>query len=413
MPSFHDILSQRGLLAQCTDAQIQKRLEKPVTAYCGFDPTADSLHVGSLVPIMGLAHLRRCGHNPVVLVGGATGLVGDPSGKSEARKMLTAQDVNHNARCIAAQIAGVFKNAGIEGGFALVNNADWIAPKSWLEILREVGAKMSVNRMLSMDSVKGRLASEEGISYLEFSYMLMQAYDFMHLARAHSCTLQLGGQDQWGNIVMGIELARKSDGADLAGLTFPLVTKSDGGKFGKSEQGNIWLDAKRTSVFDFYQFWRNTPDADVARYLAFFTFLPMDEVRRLAALEGAQINEAKKVLAFEATRLVHGEAEAHKAADAAAKAFSGAKDGSAEGIPSGPLAAAELAGEGLTLPALLVKAGLAKSNSEARKQIEGGGVKVDGEKQADIRRTFTAADFKDGKLVVQFGKRLFRFELAG
>ncbi len=412
MSNLYDILSERGLVSQCTDADIRKRLSTPVAAYCGFDPTADSLHVGSLVPIMGLAHLRRCGHQPVVLVGGATGLVGDPSGKSEARKMLTVADVNHNADRIAAQIANVFKNARIEGGFTLVNNADWIADKTWLEILREVGAKMSVNRMLSMDSVKGRLASEDGISYLEFSYMLMQAYDFMHLNRTHQCTLQLGGQDQWGNIVMGIELARKSDGAALAGLTFPLVTKSDGGKFGKSEQGNIWLDVKRTGVFDFYQFWRNTPDADVGRYLGFFTFLPMDEVRRLAALEGARINEAKKILAFEVTKLIHGEEEAHKAAQAASQAFSTAHDGSAEGIPSAPLPGAELA-PGIGLLALLVRAGLAKSNSEAARHVAGGGVKLNGEKQTDAKRTLGAPDAKDGKLVLQFGKRLFRFEVVG
>ncbi len=412
MSNLYDILSDRGLVSQCTDAGIRKRLESPLAAYCGFDPTADSLHVGSLVPIMGLAHLRLCGHRPIVVVGGATGLVGDPSGKSEARKMLTPETINHNAQSIAAQIAGVFENAGIKGGFTLANNADWIAGKTWLEILREVGAKMSVNRMLSMDSVKGRLASEEGISYLEFSYMLMQAYDFMHLARAENCTLQLGGQDQWGNIVMGIELARKSDGASLAGLTFPLVTKSDGGKFGKSEQGNIWLDAARTGVFDFYQFWRNTPDADVGRYLGFFTFLPMDEVRRLAALEGAQINEAKKVLAFEVTKLIHGEAEAHKAAEAAAQAFSGAQNGAGEGIPAAPLPAAELAG-GIGLLALLVRAGLAKSNSEAMRHVAGGGVKLNGEKQADPKRSLGAGDAKEAQLLLQFGKRLFRFDVVG
>lgn len=411
MNNLYDILSERGLVSQCTDTDIRKRLERPLSAYCGFDPTADSLHVGSLVPIMGLAHLRLCGHRPIVVVGGATGLVGDPSGKSEARKMLTPETINHNARAIAAQIALVFENANIKGGFTLANNADWIAGKSWLEILREVGAKMSVNRMLSMDSVKGRLASEEGISYLEFSYMLMQAYDFMHLARAENCTLQLGGQDQWGNIVMGIELARKSDGASLAGLTFPLVTKSDGGKFGKSEQGNIWLDAKRTGVFDFYQFWRNTPDADVGRYLGFFTFLPMAEVRRLAALEGASINEAKKVLAFEVTKLIHGETEAQKAAEAAALAFSGAQNTAGEGIPAAPLPASELAA-GIGLLTLLVRAGLAKSNSEAMRQVAGGGVKLNGGKQTDAKRILNADDANEAQLLLQFGKRLFRFDVA-
>lgn len=414
---LHEALADRGLFAQCTDPQADRRFAKPVTVYCGFDPTADSLHVGSLVPIMGLAWARKFGHTPIVLVGGGTGLVGDPSGKSEARKMLTVEDVNHNGRRIGAQIARVFENAGLGdgssngGGFTLANNADWLAGKGWIEMLREVGARISVNRMVGMDSVKNRLHSEDGISFLEFSYMLMQAYDFLHLFRTHNCTVQMGGQDQWGNIVMGLELGRKTCDADLCGLTFPLVTKSDGGKFGKSERGNIWLDAARTSVFDFYQFWRNTPDADVAKYLGYFTFLPADEVRRLGALKDAAINEAKKILAYEVTRLVHGEAEAQKAADAAASAFTGAHGATAEGVPSAPLPAAELAA-GVGLIALLVRANLAKSNSEARKHIEGGGVKLGGEKQTDPKRVVTAADAKDRHLVLQFGKRVFRFDVA-
>ncbi|MFW6336058.1 MAG: tyrosine--tRNA ligase, partial [Phycisphaeraceae bacterium] len=269
--NLYDVLLDRGLVAQATDEKLRDRLASAVTAYIGFDPTADSLHVGSLVPIMALAWLQRCGHKPLALVGGATGLVGDPSGKTEARRMLTREQIDANAAAIAKQIASIVRFADDASdpdhatGAELVNNADWLEDLTWIEVLRDVGSRVSVNRMVSMESVKGRLKSESGISYLEFSYMIMQAYDFVHLHRERGCTLQLGGQDQWGNIVMGIELGRKLDDADLAGLTLPLVTRSDGAKFGKSEAGNIWLDPKRTSPYDFYQFWRNTADADVRR----------------------------------------------------------------------------------------------------------------------------------------------------
>ena len=410
--NLYDVLAERGLVSQCTDEKIRERLAKPVAAYCGFDPTADSLHVGSLVPIMGLAHLQRCGHKPVVLVGGATGLVGDPSGKTEARQMLSAEDINHNAQSIARQIGRIVQFGEGQTDAVLVNNLDWFGEMKWLDMLRDVGSRMSVNRMMSMESVKGRMTGDgEGISFLEFSYMLLQGYDFAHLFDAHNCTLQIGGQDQWGNIVIGIDLGRRLHDADLAGLTFPLVTKSDGGKFGKSEQGNVWLDVNRTSVFDFFQFWRNVADQDVGRFLGYFTFLPMDEVKELASAEGKAINESKVRLAYEVTRLVHGEEEAAKARDSAGKAFSQAVDVTGDAIPSDQLASSELSA-GIGLIALIVKAGFAKSNGEARRLIQGGGVRLHDEKIADPQRSVTPEDVVDGYLLVRAGKkRLFRFDV--
>ncbi|HEX7010160.1 MAG TPA: tyrosine--tRNA ligase [Phycisphaeraceae bacterium] len=428
--NLFDVLSQRGLIAQWTDEQIRQRLTRPVTAYCGFDPTADSLHVGSLVPIMGLAWLQRCGHRPIVLIGGATGLVGDPSGKTEARKMLSRQEVDRNAQAIARQIARFIRLASASSNAPadlpapaaadlppdapdalLLNNADWLASKTWLDMLREVGAHFSVNRMLSMESVRGRLDAG-GISYLEFSYMVMQAYDFVHLYQHHGCTLQLGGQDQWGNIVMGIELGRRMANADLAGITLPLVTKADGSKFGKSEAGNVWLDPQRTSPYQFYQFWRNTADADVGRFLAYFTFLPMDEVHRLAALEGQAINQAKEVLAYEVTKLVHGQAEADAARDSARKAFGAERDVTGEAIPHATLDRSELR-DGAGLLTLMVRAGLAPSNSEARRLVQSGGVHLHDEQVKDPTRRLTEQDVRDGYILIRVGKkRLFRYDVG-
>ncbi|XAM00487.1 tyrosine--tRNA ligase [Phycisphaeraceae bacterium D3-23] len=411
--NLFDVLQSRGLVAQCTDEKIRERLSKPVTAYIGFDPTADALHVGSLVQMMLLAHVQRCGHKPVALVGGATGLVGDPSGKTDARQMLTPDTINHNAQCIAKQVGKVVKFGDGDTDAVLVNNLDWFGSMGWIDMLREIGSRMSVGRMMSMESVKGRMTGEgEGISYLEFSYMLMQAYDFAHLFKTQGCTLQMGGQDQWGNIVIGIDLGRRLHDADLAGLTTPLVTKSDGGKFGKSEQGNVWLDKNRTSVFDFFQFWRNVSDSDVGRFFGFFTFLPMDEVNELASAKGKAINESKRRLAFEVTKLVHGEAEAVKARDSADKAFSDAADMTGDAIPSASLDAAELEA-GLGILALLVRAGLAKSNSEARRLIQGGGVRLHDAKVEDPTRSLGPGDVSEGTLLLRAGKkRMFRFDVG-
>lgn len=408
--NLFDVLTARGFVAQTTDAAMRERLAKPVTAYIGFDPTADSLHVGSLVPIMGLAHMQRCGHQPLVLVGGATGLVGDPSGKTAMRQMLTRDDINYNANAIARQISSVVRFDDSTTGAKLVNNADWLVEKNWIELLREVGHCFSVNRMLTMDSVKGRMENG-GISFLEFNYMVMQAYDFLHLHRSHGCSVQMGGQDQWGNIVMGIDLGRRLADAELAGLTFPLVTKADGSKFGKSEKGNIWLSAERTPVYEFYQFWRNSADADVARFLKLFTFLPLAEIDALTAAGGEQLNRAKEVLAFEATKLIHGQAAAEEALDSAKRAFGAAQDVTGDSIPHAELTAAELAA-GITIATLLVRGELAKSTSEARRLIQGGGVSLHDQKIDDHAHNVSSADIIDGYVLLRAGKkRMFRFDV--
>ncbi|MEM8737472.1 MAG: tyrosine--tRNA ligase [Planctomycetota bacterium] len=411
--NYYDTMAERGLVAQCTDSpeRIRARLSRPTTAYCGFDPTADSLHVGSLVPIMGLAHLQRAGHRPVVLVGGATGMIGDPSFKSEARNMMGLETVRQNVEALGQQIGRFIRFGDGPGDAVLVNNLDWIEPLSWMQVLREIGSKVSVNRMVRMESVKQRMAGEgEGISYLEFSYMLLQAYDFAHLHEELGCVLQLGGQDQWGNIVMGIELGRKLHDADLAGLTFPLVTKSDGGKFGKSESGNVWLDAERTPPFEFFQFWRNVADGDVGRYLGYFTFLPMEEVSALAVAEGMAINESKARLAYEVTKLVHGEEEAARARDAAAGAFGALADMTGDAIPHQAIEQHTLFATPVLV--LLRTAGFTKSNGEGRKLIANGGVRVGDRKLTPEQTHLAAADVSEGHVLLRAGKkRLFRFDV--
>jgi tyrosyl-tRNA synthetase len=415
----YDALLERGLIAQSTlDEPALRRLLDPLAnglgpmpTYIGFDPTADSLHVGSLVPLMALAWLQRCGHRPVALIGGATGMIGDPSGKSDARNMLTLDRIARNADALRDQLARFLRFDDSPTGAVMVNNADWLAELKWIDVLRDVGARLSVNRMLSMESVKGRIDSETGISYLEFSYMILQAYDFVHLHRELGCRLQMGGQDQWGNIVMGIELGRKMDDAELAGLTLPLVTKADGTKFGKSEGGNVWLSAERTSVYDFYQFWRNVADADVGRYLRFFTFLPIDAIERLTAEGGVAINAAKERLAAEVTALVHGRDAAERAQADSRKAFGADGDVTGDAIPHSTLTPDELAS--LDVRDLLVRAGLAGSKGEAKKLIQGGGVRVGQAKVTDIAARLAADNATDGYLLLRAGKkRMHRYDLA-
>ena len=411
-PNLHDALAERGLIAQCTDPAMRERLATPATLYCGFDPTANSLHVGSLVPIMALAHAQRCGHKPLVLVGGATARVGDPSGKDASRAMLAPEEIDANAHDIAAQIGRIVDFDHGPTGAELVNNLDWIGPLSWLDVLRDVGSKVSVNRMMTMESVRSRMTGDgQFITYLEFSYMLLQALDFAHLGRARGCRVQLGGQDQWGNIVMGTELGRKLHGLDLAGLTLPLVTKADGAKFGKSESGNVWLDKERTPVFAFFQFWRNAADADVGRFLRYFTFLPVAEIEELEAATGAGINAVKARLAYEVTRLVHGEEEAAAARDAAERTYGGGGGGAdADGLPHASLDLSEPVG----VVELLKRAGFAKSNGEARRLIQGGGVRVHDQKVGEPLAAVSAADARAGRVLLRAGKkRLFRFDVTG
>ncbi|MFW5751270.1 MAG: tyrosine--tRNA ligase [Planctomycetota bacterium] len=405
-----DVLTQRGFVSQCTDEAMRERMAEPRSVYIGFDPTADSLHVGSLVPIMGLAWLQRCGHRPVALVGGATGLVGDPSGKTEARRMLTRDDVAVYSAAIGAQIGKLVRFGDGPTDARLVNNADWLADKHWIELLREVGTCFSVNRMLTMESVRGRMDSG-GITFLEFNYMVMQAYDFLHLYRTEGCTVQMGGQDQWGNIVMGIELGRRLEQTSLAGLTFPLVTKADGGKFGKSEQGNVWLSAARTPVYDFYQFWRNVADADVLADAMTMSGLEIEEIDQLTEAGGKALNTAKERLAYEATALIHGEAAAQQAQGDARRAFGGAGDLGGQTIPHAPLDGAELAA-GIGLLDLGRRAGLWASNGEGRRLVAGGGVRLHERKIDDPRYTVTLDDLHENCVILRAGKkRVFRFDV--
>jgi tyrosyl-tRNA synthetase len=401
-------LSERGLLFQKTHEDLAERLSLPCSGYIGFDPTADSLHIGSLVPIMVLAWMQRCGHRPLALVGGATGLIGDPSGKTESRQMLTREDVRSNVNAIKGQIGRFIRFGEGPTDAVMVDNADWFCGMGWIDTLREIGPHFSINRMLSMDSVKNRLEAG-GLTFLEFSYMLMQAYDFVHLSRTMGCTLQLGGQDQWGNIVMGVELARRLDQKELFGATMPLVKRSDGSKFGKSTAGNVWLSAERTSVHDFFQFWRNVPDQDVGRYLRYFTF---ESLEKISALEQGNINTTKEFLALEVTALVHGRAEAEKALESARKAFGAQHDCSGDAIPHAPIPGVELEG-GVELSLLMVRAGLCASKGEARRLIQGRGVKLHDAVVEDDKRVVKTADVKEKHLVLAVGKkRFFRFDVV-
>ena len=401
---FLNAVSERGFIHQCTDAQAldAKLMEGPQQCYIGFDCTADSLHVGSLLPIMLLRWWQRTGNTPIALMGGGTTRIGDPSGKDESRKLLTDQDINRNLN----GIKGVFdRYLDFDQGAnraIMVNNADWLDKLNYIEFLREFGRHFTVNRMLTFDSVKLRLEREQPLTFLEFNYMILQAYDFMELARRHRCVLQMGGSDQWGNIVNGVELARRVDGAEVFGLTVPLLTTSSGAKMGKTAQGAVWLNADRLPAYDFWQYWRNTEDGDVGRFLRLFTELPLTEIARLEALQGAEINEAKKILAHHVTAMAHGEAAALDAAETARKTF---EQGTvADSLPTHFVTAAELNG-GVAVVQLLVAAGLAASNGEAKRLIKGGGARVNDIAITDEAQTITVADIKDGAIKLSSGKK--------
>lgn len=369
-----NLLETRGYIHQMTDAQSLDALaeKEVVTGYIGFDPTASSLHVGSLVQIMLLKRLQQAGHKPIVLMGGGTGKIGDPSFKDEARKLIDADTLATNI----AGIKKVFERFLTFGDgptdAVMVDNADWLDGLEYIPFLREVGQHFSVNRMLSFDSVKLRLDREQSLSFLEFNYMILQAYDFAHLAKAHGCRLQMGGSDQWGNIVNGIELARRMDGNEVFGVTTPLITTADGGKMGKTMSGAVWLNEEALPAYDYWQFWRNTDDRDVGRFLRLFTDIPLDEVARLEALQGSEINEAKKVLADAATAMCRGDKAAAAARDTAQKVFE-------QGAAGGDLPTVSAGTEGLTIVAALNALGFVASNKEARRKLEEGAVKVEGE----------------------------------
>jgi tyrosyl-tRNA synthetase len=401
--SLLEELKWRGFFEQCTDEEnLAAQLnEGPVTAYIGFDPTADSLHIGSLVPIMGLVHLQRWGHRPVAIVGGATAMVGDPSGKTELRTMLTDEQIEANLAGIRAQLAHYVRFGDGPGDGMMLNNADWLRDYGYIAFLRDVGRFFSVNQMLARDSVKTRM--ETGISFIEFNYMILQAYDFMVLNRDHGCTLQMGGSDQWGNICSGIDLCRRMNRTEVFGLTFPLISTASGAKMGKTAAGAVWLSSERTSPYEFHQYWVNVDDRDVSRFLRLYTLLPREEIEKLEALEGADIREAKRVLAREVTAQLHG-AEAAAEAERAADALFGG-GGDASSVPSSERPAADLAGDGLALIEALVDCGLMGSKGEARRMIRQGGVKVNGEAAGDELRMLTGADVKDGRIALQVGKK--------
>ena len=403
MEHILDILKERGFIAQTTfEDELYEQLKSPTTFYVGFDPTADSLHIGHYIPIMAMAHMQRAGHKPIALMGGGTAMIGDPSGKTDMRKMLTTEVIDHNVECIKRQMSRFLDFS--EGQAIIVNNGDWLRNLNFIDFMRDIGSLFTVNKMLSADCYKTRLASENGLSFLEFTYMLMQSYDFLELFHRYGCRLEMGGNDQWSNMLGGADLVRRKEQEKAFACTFQLLLTHDGRKMGKTEAGALWLDAEKTTPYNFYQYWRNVDDKDVEKCLALLTFLPMDEVRRLGSLEGAELNEAKKVLAFEVTKLVHGE-EAAVQAEAAAKAlFTGGPAGG--DIPTITLSVQELA-EDARVSTVLVRSGLCKSQSDARKQIEQNAVSVGSEKISDVAAVLTADQLSGDGVLIRKGKKGF------
>ncbi|MGI9493639.1 MAG: tyrosine--tRNA ligase [Geminicoccaceae bacterium] len=402
---FIQAIVERGFLHQATDIAALDQLcaSERLTAYDGFDATADSLHVGNLVGIMMLRLFQRTGHRPIALVGGGTSKIGDPSGKDESRQLMTDERLQTNIAGIKRSLAN-FIDVDEAGDKALmVNNADWLDHLNYISFLRDYGQHFTVNRMLSFDSVKLRLEREQPLTFLEFNYMIMQAYDFLELARRYDCRLQLGGSDQWGNIVNGVELGRRVEGRTLFGLTTPLITTASGAKMGKTAAGAVWLNPERLPDFEYWQYWRNTDDADVGRFLKLFTDLPLDEIAKLEALEGSEINEAKKILAFEATKLCRGETAAAEAAKAAAAVFEQDKQ-SLDGLPTAEIDKAEI-DDGLNILDLLQRSGLVMSKSEARRLIRGGGARLNDNRISDEELIVNFDDFQDGALKLSSGKK--------
>ena len=431
--NVYDVLKERGFIEQSTDEEKVRDLLKneKVKFYIGFDPTADCLHVGHFMQVIIMMYMQKYGHTPVVLIGGGTGMVGDPSGRSDMRQMMTIDTIEHNC----AEFKKLFDkfldfddewkyegNNGVyepghqnreplPGKAVSVNNARWIRPLSYIDFMREIGSCFNVNTMLRAECFKQRMEREGGLTILELGYMLLQSYDFMVMARDFDVKIQFGGNDQWSNIIGGVDLTRKKTGKEVYGMTFSLLTNSEGKKMGKTAKGALWLNAEKTSPYEFFQYWRNVGDADVNKCLRMLTFLPMEEVNRLSALEGAEINKAKEILAYEVTKLVHGEEEAQKALDGARAAFSGG--GSMENIPTTVMPKADFEGEGMGVVNLIRTLGLVPSNGEGFRTIEQGGLSVGGKKVEDKKLMITADMFEDGKLLIQKGKKKFHMVELG
>lgn len=430
--NVYDVLEERGFIAQCTNPEAVRKLlgEEKIKFYVGFDPTADCLHVGHMIQVIIFLYMLKYGHTPVALIGGGTGMVGDPSGRSDIRRIMTIEEIDNNCRAFKKLFdrflpfdeewkyegnEGVYipghENKTPEPGMCIsTNNAYWLRPLNYVDFVREIGSKFNVKEMLRAECFKKR-AAEGGLSFFEFNYMLMQGYDFYVMARDFGLKMQFGGNDQWSNIIAGVDMARKLSNIDVYGLTTQLLTKSDGEKMGKTASGALWLDEDRVSVFDFFQYWRNIDDADVNMVLRMLTFLPMDEVNRLSALEGSAINEAKEIAAYEITKFVHGEEKAKQAFEASRAVFAGG--GVSENMPITQMPKADFEGEGYGLAALLKEVGLEPSTSEAYRTIKGGGARVNGEVVKDKGFKVTLDCFEDGKCVLQKGKKKFHaIELA-
>ena len=400
---IYEELKARGLIAQVTDEPLIRDLVNngKATFYIGFDPTADSLHVGHFMALCLMKRLQEAGNKPIALIGGGTAMIGDPSGRTDMRQMMTPETIQHNRDCFKKQMSRFIDFS--DGKALMVNNADWLMDLNYVEVLREVGAHFSVNRMLTAECYKQRM--EKGLSFLEFNYMIMQSYDFYMLYQKYGCNLQFGGDDQWSNMLGGTELIRRKLGKDASAMTITLLLNSEGKKMGKTQSGAVWLDPEKTSPFEFYQYWRNVADADVLKCLRMLTFLPLEQIDEMDKWEGAQLNTAKEILAFELTKLVHGEEEATKAQEGARALFS---SGNAADMPTAELSDEDFADGSIDILTLLHKSGLVASKSEGRRAVQQGGVAVDGEKVSDISATFAKADFEGEGKVVRKGKKNFR-----
>ena len=398
-----DELKSRGLIAQVTNEKKVKNIlnNQKINFYIGFDPTADSLHVGHFVQIMVMSHMQKAGHKPIALFGGGTGMIGDPSGKSDMRKMLKKEDIEHNIECFKKQMSRLIDFSNDKA--IMVNNADWLSHLNYIDFLRDVGVHFSVNRMLSFECYKQRL--ERGLSFFELNYMLMQSYDFLVLNRKYNCDMELGGDDQWSNIIGGVELIRKKEGKEAYGMTFTLLTTSEGKKMGKTENGAVWLDPEKTSPYEFYQYWRNVADADVIRCLKILTFLPLEEIDELSRLQGSDINKAKEILAFEVTKLIHGETEAIKSQEAARALFT--LNTNTDNMPSTEINKSNFNNDEISIIDLLLLLKLVPSKGEARRLISQGGISIDSQKVMSIDEKVLFNQFEKGYIVVKKGKKVY------